>query len=136
MTHKKLKKCKMVPKQKIQEEKISPFFNLFRIYISNKSCPPTKKNILEKMPHYDEVKSLVIEKNIDLIVFDPFILLFEGLDENSAHDVSSAMKLLTEIGVQTQPWSLWIIRQNNLSALITRMTSTHVKVPRRVPSIK
>jgi len=60
-----------------------------------------KKNILEKMPHYDEVKNLVIEKNIDLIVFDPFILLFEGLDENSAHDVSSAMKLLTEIGVQS-----------------------------------
>ena len=53
------------------------------------------------MPHYDEVKNLVIEKNIDLIVFDPFILLFEGLDENSAHDVSSAMKLLTEIGAQS-----------------------------------
>ena len=59
------------------------------------------KDILKPTPHYEEIRNKVLEKNIDLIIVDPFILLFEGINENEASHVSTAMKLLLELGAQT-----------------------------------
>ena len=59
------------------------------------------KDILIPSPHYEEIRNKVLEKNIDLIIVDPFILLFEGINENEASHVSTAMKLLLELGAQT-----------------------------------
>ena len=59
------------------------------------------KDILTPSPHYEEIRNKVLENNIDLIIVDPFILLFEGISENEASHVSTAMKLLLELGVQT-----------------------------------
>jgi hypothetical protein len=59
------------------------------------------KDILIPSPHYEEIRNKVLKKNIDLIIVDPFILLFEGINENEASHVSTAMKLLLELGAQT-----------------------------------
>jgi hypothetical protein len=59
------------------------------------------KDILIPSPHYEEIRNKVLENNIELIIVDPFILLFEGISENEASHVSAAMKLLLELGAQT-----------------------------------
>ena len=59
------------------------------------------KDILTPSPHYEEIRNKVLENNIELIIVDPFILLFEGINENEASHVSTAMKLLLELGAQT-----------------------------------
>ncbi len=59
------------------------------------------KDILTPSPHYEEIRNKVLENNIELIIVDPFILLFEGINENEASHVSAAMKLLLELGAQT-----------------------------------
>ena len=53
------------------------------------TCQPT--------PYYHQIKNEIKTRKYDLIVFDPFILLFEGLNENDATHVSVAMKLISEI---------------------------------------
>jgi len=56
-----------------------------------------KNDICSPTPHYYIIKEKIREKQYDLVVFDPFILLFEGLNENDATHVSVGMKLISEI---------------------------------------
>ena len=58
-------------------------------------------DILTPSPRYEEIRKKVLENNIELIIVDPFILLFDGISENEASHVSAAMKLLLELGAQT-----------------------------------
>lgn len=56
-----------------------------------------QQDICRPTPYYYQIKDKIKEKNYDLVVFDPFILLFEGLNENDATHVSVGMKLISEI---------------------------------------
>ena len=59
-----------------------------------------KNDICETTSDYHQIIEGIKKYQYDLVVFDPFILLFEGLNENDATHVSVGMKLISEIANQ------------------------------------